>query len=152
VWGLFLAIPKPLICAMHGYVMGSGLEMAMLCDLRIASEDAIFAMPEVGLGLIPASGGTQTIPRSIGVSSTLTALLLKQPIGPHEALRIGLVHRIVQRNALEKEATQMAEDLLQRNANLVRATKEVLQRGANMPLEQGLDLEEQLALQVWQEM
>ena len=62
VWGLFLSLDKPIVAAMHGFVIGSGLEMAMLCDIRIASEDAVFGLPEAALGMLPAAGGTQTIP------------------------------------------------------------------------------------------
>ena len=149
VWGLFLELPQPLICAMHGYVIGSGVEMAMLCDLRIAAEDVVFAMPEVSLGMIPAAGGTQTVARGIGVSPTLEMLLLNRRIGPPEALRMGLAHRVVQRNALEQETNHLAEELLHRDPALVRAIKEALRRGADLPLDQGLDLEERLTLQVW---
>ena len=66
VWGLFLSLPQPLIAAVHGYVLGSGIEIALCCDIRIASEDVRFGLPEVGLGIIPAAGGTQTLPRAIG--------------------------------------------------------------------------------------
>jgi enoyl-CoA hydratase/carnithine racemase len=66
LWGLFLSLPQPLIAALHGYVIGSGIENALCCDLRIASEDARFRLPEVGLGIIPGAGGTQTLPRTIG--------------------------------------------------------------------------------------
>ncbi|MCI0840393.1 MAG: enoyl-CoA hydratase/isomerase family protein, partial [Chloroflexi bacterium] len=67
VWGLFLSIRKPMIAAVHGFVIGSGVEMACLCDVRIASDDAVFSMPEVALGMVPAAGGTQTLPRVVGV-------------------------------------------------------------------------------------
>src|SRR5512136_916022 len=63
LWRLFLSIPQPLIAALHGYVLGSGMEIALLCDLRIASDDVVFGLPEVGLGIIPGAGGTQTLPR-----------------------------------------------------------------------------------------
>src|SRR4030067_2448380 len=66
VWGLFLSLPQPLIAALHGYVLGSGIEMALCCDLRIASEDARFRLPEASLGIIPAAGGTQKLPRTVG--------------------------------------------------------------------------------------
>jgi E-phenylitaconyl-CoA hydratase len=144
-------MPKPMICAMHRYVMGSGVEMAMLCDLRIASDDVVFAMPEVALGMIPAAGGSQTVPWGIGASPALEALLLNRRIGAHEALRIGLVHRLVQGNALQGEATQMAQTLLQRGSTWLQATREAVRRGAELPLDRGLELEERLALQVWQE-
>ncbi|MDP6178304.1 MAG: enoyl-CoA hydratase/isomerase family protein, partial [Desulfatiglandales bacterium] len=74
VWGLFLSIRQPLIAALHGYVLGSGIEIALCCDIRIASDDASFGLPEVGLGIIPAAGGTQTLPRSIGRSRALDML------------------------------------------------------------------------------
>jgi len=151
VWGRFLEISKPLVCAMHGYVMGSGLEMALLCDIRIASEDAVFALPEVSLGLIPAAGGTQTLARAIGLSTTLEALLLSRRIGAYEALRIGLVHRVVQRTNLDRDATALAGELLKRDPVVVRAIKEAMRRGAGLPLAQGIELEEQLVLQAWRE-
>ncbi len=66
VWGLFLNLPQPVIGSLHGYVFGSGIEMAMCCDIRIASDDAVFGLPEVALGIIPAAGATQTVPRAIG--------------------------------------------------------------------------------------
>jgi enoyl-CoA hydratase/carnithine racemase len=71
VWGLFLSITKPLIAALHGYVLGSGLEIALCCDIRLASEDTQFGLPEVGLGIIPAAGGSQTLPRMIGRAKAL---------------------------------------------------------------------------------
>ena len=66
VWGLFLSLAQPLIAVLHGYVLGSGIEIALCCDIRIASEDVRFGLPEVGLGIIPAAGATQTLPRVIG--------------------------------------------------------------------------------------
>ena len=71
VWGLFLSLPQPVIAALHGYVLGDGIEMALCCDLRIASQDAQFGTPEVGLGIIPAAGGTQTLPRIVGRGKAL---------------------------------------------------------------------------------
>ena len=75
LWRLFLSVPQPLIAALHGYVLGSGIEIALFCDLRIASEDAIFGLPEVGLGILPGAGGTQTLPRVMGTSGALDMLL-----------------------------------------------------------------------------
>ena len=75
VWGLFLSLPQPLIAALHGYVLGSGIEIALCCDLRIASEDVRFGLPEPSLGIIPAAGGTQTLPRTIGRAKSLEMLL-----------------------------------------------------------------------------
>src|SRR5208283_3097562 len=75
LWGLFLALPQPLVAALHGYVLGSGLEIALFCDLRIAADDAVFGLPEVGLGIMPGAGGTQTLPRILGLAGALDMLL-----------------------------------------------------------------------------
>ena len=80
VWGLFLQIEKPLVVALHGHVIGSGVEIACLCDVRIAADDALFRMPEVALGMVPAAGGTQTLPRAVGVGSALETLLTGRAI------------------------------------------------------------------------
>ena len=95
VWGLFLSLEKPLVAALHGWVVGSGIEIACLCDIRIASEDAVFRMPEVALGMLPAAGGTQTLPRIVGVDRALRMLLECGPVGAVEARRLGLVHTVV---------------------------------------------------------
>src|SRR5512143_30966 len=95
VWGLFLSLPQPLIAAVHGYALGSGIEIALCCDMRIASEDAQFGLPEVGLGIIPAAGGTQTLSRTIGPARALEMLLTNRWMTSEEAYRIGLVNRIV---------------------------------------------------------
>jgi enoyl-CoA hydratase/carnithine racemase len=97
VWGLFLSIPQPLIAVLHGYVLGSGIEMALCCDLRIASDDAKFGLPEVELGIIPAAGGSQTLPRAVGRACALDMLLTGRRIDAREALQIKLVNRVVPR-------------------------------------------------------
>ncbi|GAH53808.1 unnamed protein product, partial [marine sediment metagenome] len=90
VWGLFLSITKPLIAALHGYVLGSGIEIALCCDIRLASEDAQFGLPEPGLGIIPAAGGSQTLPRVIGRAKALEILLSGRWIKAEEAHRLKL--------------------------------------------------------------
>src|SRR5210317_416170 len=95
VWGLLLNIPQPLIAVLHGYVLGSGIEMALCCDLRIASDDAQFGLPEVELGIIPAAGGTQTLPRTGGRACALEMLLTGRRINAQEALQSKLVNRVV---------------------------------------------------------
>ena len=145
LWGLFLSIEKPIIAALHGYVIGSGVEMAMLCDLRIASEDAVFGMPEAALGMVPASGGSQTIPRTIGISGALNMLLSNERVDAAHALETGLVHRVVSRDALMKEVLTLANQLAAYPAHLLKAVKEAMRRGVDMPLEQALGLELNLA-------
>jgi enoyl-CoA hydratase/carnithine racemase len=145
VWGRFLALRVPVIAALHGHVIGSGVEMALLCDLRIASDDALFAMPEVSLGLIPAAGGTQTLPRTIGLGAALELLLTGRRIDAHEALRLGLVTRVTARDALTTEVEALARRLLALDRAVVAAAKEAVWRGMDLPLPQALELEARLA-------
>jgi enoyl-CoA hydratase len=145
VWGLFLSLPQPLIAALHGYVLGSGIEMALCCDLRIASEDARFGLPEVSLGLIPAAGGTQTLPRTIGRAKSLEMLLTGNWFDAEEALATGLVNRVVPRKDLLSAAEGIAKKLRSRSSSAVKYSKEAIQRGTDMSLRDGLELERQLA-------
>jgi len=147
VWGLFLDIPQPLIAAVHGYVLGSGIEIALCCDIRIASDDARFALPEVGLGIIPAAGGTQTLPRTVGRASAIEMLLTTRWISGEEAYRIGLVNQVVSKAKLLHTAEKMAKKMASFNPRAVRNTKAVM-RGLDLTLTQGLDLEKRLASQL----
>lgn len=146
VWGMFLSISKPLISSIHGYCLGSGIEIALLCDIRIAADDAVFGMPEVSLGMIPAAGGTQTLPRTIGISRALELLLVRRQFGSSEALGLGLVTRVVERGALESETEATAQRIVSMNQGAVRAAKEAVWQGADLPLEPALGLEARLAL------
>ena len=141
VWGQFLSLGKPIVAALHGFVIGSGIEMAMLCDIRIASDDAVFGLPEAALGMLPAAGGTQTIPRTIGRSRALEALLSNERMDASRARDIGLVHRVVPRETLLEEARAQAGELAARPAYLVKSIKESLRRGLDLPLERALELE-----------
>ena len=97
LWNLLLHLPKPTIAAIHGYALGAGLEMALLCDLRVASEDARLGLPEVSLGYIPSAGGTQTLPRAIAPGAALHMILSGDPIDAAEAYRLRLVQRQLER-------------------------------------------------------
>src|SRR4030042_1036929 len=108
IWGRFLNIEQPMIAAMHGYVLGSGIEMALCCDIRLASEDARFGLPEPGLGLIPAAGGSQTLPRAIGQAAALEILLSGRWIDAKEAPRPKLVNRVLPRPDLIPAAEELA--------------------------------------------
>ena len=145
IWGLFLGIAKPLIGALHGHVVGSGVEIACLCDVRIASEDAVFRMPEVALGMVPAAGGTQTLPRAIGHGPALEMILADRRLSAGEALRHGLVHRVVPRDALLADAERVAETLASRDPAAMAAAKTAIASGSDMPLDAGLALEARLA-------
>ena len=145
VWGLMNSLKQPLIAALHGYVLGSGMEIALLCDIRIASSDAVFGMPEVALGMIPAAGGSQTLPRTVGVGRALQLLLGCEYIDSEEALRIGLVNKVVSREELLSAAETMAKDIKANDGTAVRCAKEVVKRGRDLSLGQGLALERGMA-------
>lgn len=145
VWGLFLSIAKPLIAAVHGYVLGSGLEIALCCDIRLASEDAQFGLPEPGLGIIPAAGGSQTLPRVIGGAKALQVLLSGQWLGVEEAYRLKLVNRVVPRNELVPEAERLARRIAKFDPAVVGYAKQAIVRGLDLGLTEGLALEARLA-------
>jgi enoyl-CoA hydratase len=148
VWGLFLNIPQPLIAALHGYVLGSGIEMSLCCDIRIASDDARFGLPEVSLGIIPAAGGTQTLPRVIGRSRALEMLLTNRWLNAEEAYQSGLVNRIVPGDTLYSVVEEMAQTIASLDPVAVRSAKEAVLRGLDMPLAEGLALERNLAVRL----
>jgi enoyl-CoA hydratase len=145
VWGLFLSIPQPLIAALHGYVLGSGIEIALCCDIRIASEDVRFGLPEVGLGIIPAAGGTQTLPRLVGRAKALEMLLTNRWVEAEEALRIGLVNRVVPKENLLGSAEEIVKKIAAHDPVAVRYAKQAVVRGLELRLSEGLDLEKRLA-------
>jgi enoyl-CoA hydratase len=145
VWGLFLDIRKPLIAALHGYVLGSGIEMALCCDIRIASEDAQFGVPEMGLGIIPAAGGSQTLPRVVSRGQALEMLLSGRWVKAPEALRIKLVNRVVPRTSLLPEAEKLADRIAGYDPVVVSYAKQAVTRGLDLPMAQGLELEARLA-------
>jgi enoyl-CoA hydratase/carnithine racemase len=133
VWGLFLSLPQPVIAALHGYVFGSGIEMAMCCDIRIAADDCIFGLPEVALGIIPAAGATQTIPRAIGPGHALDLLLTGRRIGAQEALDMKLVNRVVRYSKLLPEVEALAEKIAGFDQRAVRETKRAVNRDQDPP-------------------
>ena len=145
VWGLFLSIPQPVIAALHGYVLGSGIEMALCCDIRIASEEAQFSLPEVGLGIIPAAGATQTLPRVVGRSRALEMMLIGDRLDAKRALDIGLVNRVVPRNELLSTAENIARKIASLDFSAVQSAKQAVLRGLDLPLSEGLEIEKNLA-------
>ncbi len=149
VWGLFLSLDVPLVAAVHGYVLGSGLEMALLCDIRIAADDAVFGLPETSLGMLPAAGGTQTLPRVMGAGPALNLLLTGRRINAREAYDLGLVARVVPRYQLMAEAQEVVEGILASDAEGVRRIKKAVQYGMDMTLAQGMELEGHLAVELF---
>ncbi len=145
IWGLFLTLPQPLIAALHGYVLGSGIEMALCCDIRIASEDAQFGLPEVGLGIIPAAGATQTLPRTIGQAKALEMMLTGHRISANEAFEMKLVNRVVPRAQLLRTVKGIARQIACFDPIAIRSAKQAIVRGLDLTLPEGLELEKRLA-------
>ena len=139
-----LELWKPLIAAINGLALGGGLEIALACDIRIASENARLGTPEVNLGLIPGWGGTQRLPRMIPWCKAAEILLMGRPIDAQEAYRIGLVNKVVPLEQLMPTAREWAEVICQAGPLAVRAAKEAMTQGSSMTLEDGLRLENAL--------
>ena len=145
LWSLLLHLPKPTIAAVHGYALGAGCEMALLCDLRVAADDARFGLPEVSLGYIPSAGGTQTLPRTVPLGVALHMILSGDAIDAQEAYRRKLVQRVVPRAELDAAADEWARALAARPPLAVRYAKEAVLRGQDLSLADGLALEARLA-------
>ncbi len=148
IWGRFLNVPQPIIAVLHGYVLGSGIEMALCCDLRIASDDVQFGLPEVKLGIIPAAGATQTLPRTVGPAGALEMLLSGRWLNAREAYDAKLVNQVVTRDSLLPTVESIAERIASCNPVAVRSAKQALVRGRDLPLAEGLELERRLAIAV----
>jgi enoyl-CoA hydratase/carnithine racemase len=148
VWGLFLSINKPFIVALHGYVLGDGVEIALCCDIRVASEDAQFGTPEMGLGIITAAGGSQTLPRVIGRAHALDMLLTGRWVRAEEARRMKLVNRVVSRSDLLRAVQELADRIKAYDPRVVSYVKQAVTRGLDLSLERGLQLEAILGCQL----
>lgn len=125
---------KPVIAAVNGFALGSGCELAMACDIRIASEKAKFGQPEVKLGLIPGHAGTQRLARLVGVGKAKELIFTGDMIDAQEALRIGLVNRVVSVEALIEEAKGLAKKIMEVSPTAVRIVKTVINRGVDTNL------------------
>jgi len=132
---------RPVICAINGYCLGGGLELAMSCDIRVASTKAQFGQPEINLGIIPGGGGTQRLPRLVGAGIAKELIYTGKFIDAERAYAIGLVNAVVEPDKLMDEAKEMAALIASKPVLAVRAAKEVINHGLNMTLHEGLDLE-----------
>ncbi len=138
---LIEALPVPVIAAVNGFALGGGCELAMACDFRIASENAKFGQPEVNLGVPPGYGGTQRTTRLVGPGMALFLCLTGEMIDAAEALRIGLVQRVVPLADLLPEAQRIATAIAAKAPLAITATKRAIREGAALPLADGLALE-----------
>jgi E-phenylitaconyl-CoA hydratase len=135
-------IDKPVICAVNGYALAGGMELAMACDIRIASTNAQFAQSEAKVGSIPAAGGTQRLPRLVGLSNALLMMLTGDRIDAAEALRIGLVSKVVAPDELMEVAGSIAQRIVANAPLSVRAVKKLVRDGLEMPLTNAIQAEQ----------
>lgn len=136
---------KPIVAAINGYALGGGLEMALACDIRVAVDEAKLGLPEVTRGMIPGSGGTQRLSRLIGLGKALELILTGAIIDAHEALRLGLVNKVVPRTDLMFAAEEYARKIASNGPLAVVFAKEAIRKGYEMSLEDGLRLETDLS-------
>jgi enoyl-CoA hydratase len=137
--------PQPIIAAIRGFALGGGLELALACDIRIAGEDSQLGLTEVNLAIIPGGGGTQRLPRLVGRGKALEMILTGARIDAREALRIGLVERVVPATEVLSSAQALARALAEKAPVALRYAKEAVVKGLGLPLEDGLRLENDLA-------
>lgn len=141
LWWRMERFPKPMVAALHGWVLGAGLELSLYCDLRVAAEDARLGLPEVGLGYIPSAGGTQTVSRTAGRGAALEIALTGEPVSAARALELGLISRVVSNGQQRAAAERAARALLLKSPLALRYARESIRAGCDLPLEAALALE-----------
>jgi len=143
-WARLRALRKPLIAAVSGYALGGGCELALMCDLIVASETAQFGQPEIKIGILPGAGGTQRWIRAVGKARAMEAVLIGEPVRAVEAERIGLVNRVVPVESYLKEAKRLAKAIALRPPLAVRLAKEAVNQAQEVGLSAGLEFERRL--------
>jgi methylglutaconyl-CoA hydratase len=138
---LLRQVPQPMIAAVHGYALGGGTELAMLADMIVASEDAVFGLTEVSLGIIPGGGGTQNLPRLIGRQRAKELIFCARRVPASEAHALGLVNQVVPRADLLAAATALSQEITKNSPAAVRQAKWAIDHGADLPLDQALERE-----------
>jgi enoyl-CoA hydratase len=141
IYSAAAAFKKPLIAAINGYCLGGGCELALACDIRIASDTARFGQPEVNLGLIPGGGGTQRLARLVGVGQAFRLISSGEMIPAGEALQIGLVEEVVPPDQLMARAGALARSIAAKSPLALKLIKEAIQASLETPLSEGLRLE-----------
>jgi enoyl-CoA hydratase len=136
--------PKPVIAMINGFCLGGGCELAMSCDIRIASEKARFGQPEINLGLIPGGGGTQRMPRLVGAGHALRLILTGDMIGAAEAQSIGLVEMVVPAEELRAKTLELANKIASKSPLTVKVAKEAIRASERLAIEEGLAYERDL--------
>ena len=140
-WDTIRGLRTPVVAAVSGFCLGGGCELAMLCDLIVASETAKFGQPEINLGVLPGAGGTQRLTRAVGKAIAMDMILTGRMIGAREALRLGLVARVVAREAWLDEAKRVAGEIAAKGPIAVRLAKEAVDQAFEAPLSAGVEFE-----------
>jgi len=141
IWDQLRALHKPLIAAVSGYCLGGGCELAMICDMIVASESAQFGQPEINLGVIPGAGGTQRLTRAVGKAIAMEMILNARTLTAAEALQFGLVNRVAPIETYLSEALTLAESIGKRAPLAVRLAKEAINQAEELSLREGLGFE-----------
>jgi enoyl-CoA hydratase/carnithine racemase len=136
------AVPQPTIASVFGFALGGGFELALSCDLIVASENAVFGLPEVTVGIVPGGGATQLLPRKVGVSRAKELLFTGRRITAAEAKDLGLVQRVTSREELPAATTELAMTLCRSSPVAVREAKQAIERGFGLPPEAGIEFED----------
>ena len=142
VWGLLRAVEVPMLAAMQGFAVGFGFELALQCDYRLAADDCTVALPEARVGMIPAGGASQTLPRIAGTSAGLSTILLSDRIPAHDALARGFLDEVVPRADLRARTDELAGLLAAKPTGAVRAAKALVWAALDLPLAEGLSRRE----------
>ncbi len=143
-WSYFSNIQKPIFAAVNGFALGGGCELAMACDFIIACEDAKFGQPEINVGAIPGAGGSQRMPRFIGKSKAMYAILTGDMIDAADAEKAGLVAKVFEKNEFEQKVNEIATKIANKSSALARLAKESVNLSYETPLEEGLRAERSL--------
>ncbi len=140
-WDRVRRLTKPLIAAVAGYALGGGCELAMMCDIIIAAENARFGQPEINVGLIPGAGGTQRLTRAVGKYVASEMIMTGRMLGAEEALQRGLVARVVPQELIVEEAVRLGKELAQRPPISIRLAKEAITRASEGRVDDGIEFE-----------
>jgi len=144
IFDIMSSFPKPVIAMINGFCLGGGCELALSCDIRVASEKARFGQPEIKLGLIPGGGGTQRLPRLVGTGHALRLILTGDMIGAAEAQSIGLVEMVVPHEELRAKTLELAQKMAAMSPLTVKVAKEAVRASEKMSLEEGIVYERDL--------
>ncbi len=144
IYDVMAAFPKPVLAMINGFCLGGGCELALSCDLRIASEKARFGQPEINLGLIPGGGGTQRLPRQVGLGHAMRLILTGEIIGAAQAREIGLVEMVVPDEQLKARTLELAAQIANKSPLTLRIAKEAVRASQRLAIEEGLLYERDL--------